>query len=187
MNSLKKKTFSVKAIVALGIGTALFFVLMRYVSVPSPVPNTTFGIQYSVLSLVAALFGPIIAALVGFIGHMFNDMAAGWGIWWSWVIASGFVGLVMGLIMQKMRLDEGVFSKKDIITFNIGQIVAHIVAWIVIAPVLDILIYSEPSNKVFLQGALASVSNIIATGVVGTLLCLAYAKARPQQGSLNKE
>lgn len=185
--NLKKKTFSVKAIVALGIGTALFFVLMRYVSVPSPIPNTTFGIQYSVLALVAALFGPIIAALVGFIGHMLNDMAAGWGVWWSWVIASGFVGLVMGATMNKVRLDEGVFAKKDIIKFNIGQIIAHVIAWLVIAPVLDILIYSEPAEKVFIQGAFASASNIIATGIVGTLLCLAYAKARPQQGSLNRE
>ncbi len=187
MNSLTKKTFSVKAIVALGIGTALFFVLARYVVIPSPLPNTTFGVQYSILALVAALFGPIIGGLVGFIGHMLNDMAAGWGVWWSWVIASGFVGFIMGLFFQKMRLDEGIFSKKDIIVLNAGQLVAHVLAWLLLAPVLDILIYKEPANKVFAQGALSSLSNVIATAIVGTLLCLAYAKSRPQEGSLSKE
>lgn len=44
-----------------------------------------------------------------------------------------------------------------------------------VAPVLDILIYSEPVNKVFAQGAFAAVSNIISTAVVGTILLAAYA------------
>ena len=39
-----------------------------------------------------------------------------------------------------------------IIRFNIGQVVAHLLSWAVIAPVLDILIYGEPANKVFVQG-----------------------------------
>ena len=34
------KKFSVKTIVAIGIGAALFFVLGRFVAIPSPVPNT---------------------------------------------------------------------------------------------------------------------------------------------------
>ena len=33
------KKFSVKSIVAIGIGAALFFVLGRFVAIPSPVPN----------------------------------------------------------------------------------------------------------------------------------------------------
>ena len=187
MNSMMKKSFSVKGVVALGIGTALFFVLMRYASVPSPLPNTTFGIQYSVQALVSVLYGPVIGFLVGLIGHMFNDMAAGWGVWWSWVIASGFFGFVMGFASKNMKLDHGVFSKKDMVVFNVAQLIAHVIAWGGMAPLLDILIYSEPANKVFAQGLLAGVSNIIATGVVGTLLCLAYANAKPKQGSLEKE
>ena len=33
------KNFSVKTIVAIGIGAALFFVLSSYVAIPTPVPN----------------------------------------------------------------------------------------------------------------------------------------------------
>ena len=36
----KMKNNSVKTIVAIGIGAALFFVLGRFVAIPSPVPNT---------------------------------------------------------------------------------------------------------------------------------------------------
>ena len=43
------KKFSVKTIVAIGIGAALFFVLGRFVAIPSPVPNTSISVQYGLL------------------------------------------------------------------------------------------------------------------------------------------
>ena len=47
--------------------------------------------------------------------------------------------------------------------------------------------YAEPANKVFTQGVVAGIINIVTTAVVGTLLCAAYAAAKPKKGSLNKE
>ena len=44
------KKFSVKTIVAIGIGAALFFVLGRFVAIPSPVPNTSISVQYGLLA-----------------------------------------------------------------------------------------------------------------------------------------
>jgi energy-coupling factor transport system substrate-specific component len=73
---------------------------------------------------------------------------------------------------------------KEIIYFNIIQIIGHLIAWVVIAPVLDILIYSEPVNLVFTQGLVAFVSSAVSTGVFGTLLLLAYSKTRTKEGSL---
>ena len=60
-------------------------------------------------------------------------------------------------------------------------------AWGLVAPVLDILIYAEPVEKLFAQGLMAAVANIITTGVVGTLLLLGYAKTVVKRGSLEKE
>ena len=181
------KKFSVKTIVATGIGAALFFVLGRFVAIPSPVPNTNISIQYGVLAFIAAVYGPLAGLLSGLIGHFFIDFSWGWGVWWSWVIASAFFGFVMGLVTRKLTLEDGQFSKRDAIGFNLGQLVAHVLAWAVIAPVLDILIYAEPANKVFIQGLTASGINAVATAVVGTLLMFAYAAAKPKKGSLKKE
>ena len=181
------KKFSVKTIVATGIGAALFFVLGRFVAIPSPVPNTTISIQYGVLAFISAVYGPIAGLLSGLIGHFFIDFSWGWGVWWSWVIASAFFGFVMGLVTRKLTLEDGQFSKRDAIGFNVGQVVAHLLAWAVIAPVLDILIYAEPANKVFVQGLVAGASNIVTTAIVGTLLMFAYAAAKPKKGSLKKE
>lgn len=76
---------------------------------------------------------------------------------------------------------------KEILIFNIAQIVANVIAWIGVAPVLDIAIYAEPVNKVFIQGVVAAIVNIITVAVIGTVLLIAYAKTRTQKGSLEQE
>lgn len=64
-----KSKFTIKSIVAIGIGAALFFVLGRFVSIPTPIPNTTANIQYGVLSVFGIIFGPAVSMIAGFIGH----------------------------------------------------------------------------------------------------------------------
>lgn len=178
------KKLSVKSVVAIGIGAALFFVLGR-ISIPTPVPNTYVSLQYAIQAVFAMLFGPIAGMLIGFIGHTLID-ATTYGPWWSWIIASACVGLIIGLLTMKMDLNEGIEVKK-IIRFNVAQAVAHLLAWGIIAPCLDILIYSEPVEKLFAQGLTAGIANVITTGVVGTLLLIAYAETVVKRGSLNKE
>ena len=188
--NLKNKSLwkiDVKTIVAIGIGAALFFVLGRFVSIPSPVPNTSISIQYGLLAFMAACFGPIAGCLIGFIGHFLIDLSAGWGVWWSWVITSGIFGFLVGLLGNRTRLAWGQFGKKGAINFNIVQALSHLVCWAVVAPVLDILIYAEPANKVFVQGLVAAAANIVTTAIIGTLLCFAWAKAVPDKSSLKKE
>ena len=170
------KNSNSKTFVAVGIGAALFFVLGRFVAIPSPVPNTNISLQYAVLGLLAAMYGPVAGALIGFIGHALIDLSWGGIPWWSWVIASAFTGVVVGLFAKKLNVQEGDFNKRKVATFAIANVVAHAIAWIVVAPVLDILIYAEPAKKVFAQGAFAAVSNIITAVVVGGLLILAYTK-----------
>ena len=136
---------------------------------------------------MAALFGPVAGALIGLIGHALIDFSYGWGIWWSWVIASACFGALIGIVSGRLKLDDGEFPSKDIITFNVFQIIGHIIAWGLIAPILDIVMYAEPANKVFIQGLVGGISNIITTAVIGTILCIAYATSRPKKGSLSKE
>ena len=181
------KKFGVKNIVATGIGAALFFVLGRFVAIPSGVPDTNISIQYGLLAFISAVFGPIAGLLAGLIGHFFIDFSYGWGVWWSWVISSAVFGCIVGFITSKLKIDEGEFGVPGIIRFNVAQVIGHLIAWGCLAPVLDIVIYGEPANKVFVQGLVSAGVNIITTAVVGTLLCVAYAAAIPKKGSLKEE
>lgn len=184
-----KKLFTVttKTIVATGLGAALFMLLFMFVKIPSPVPETQFQTAYGLLGMFAALFGPICGFLMAFIGHALSDAIQYGSPWWSWVIASGITGFVFGFAFKYNKADEGVFKGKDILTFNIIQVIGNVIAWIIIAPVLDIVIYAEPANLVFTQGAVACLMNVVSTGVIGTLLLVAYAATRTKKGSLKKE
>ncbi|MBQ1207478.1 MAG: ECF-type riboflavin transporter substrate-binding protein [Lachnospiraceae bacterium] len=181
------KKFSVKSIVAIGIGAALFFVLGRFVAIPSPVPNVNICVQYGLLAFMAAVYGPVAGALIGFIGHALIDFSYGWGIWWSWVIASGVFGLLVGFAAKALKMDEADMGKKGLIKFNVAQVVCHAICWIVVASVLDILMYSEPVDKVFVQGLFSTIGNAVTTAIVGSLLCVAYAATKTKAGSLTKE
>ncbi len=182
-----KSNNSIKTVVAIGIGAALFFVLGRFVAIPSPVPNTNISLQYAVLALLAVMYGPVAGGLIGFIGHTLIDLSWGGTPWWSWVITSAFVGVIVGLFAKKLNVQEGEFGKGKVALFAIANIAAHVIGWIVVAPVLDILIYAEPANKVFAQGAFAAISNTITAVIVGGLLVLAYTKTIAKKGSLDQE
>lgn len=181
------KNNSIKTVVAVGIGAALFFVLGRFVAIPSPVPNTNISLQYAVLALLAAMYGPVAGGLIGFIGHALIDLSWGGSPWWSWVITSAFVGVVIGLFAKKLNVQEGVFDKTKTAIFAIANVVAHVIGWVVVAPVLDILIYAEPVKKVFAQGVFAAISNSITGVIVGGLLIVAYTKTIAKKGSLDRE
>jgi energy-coupling factor transport system substrate-specific component len=181
-----KKFISVKTVVAIGIGAALLFVLMRFVAVPSGVPNTNLNLGIAILSIFAAIFGPIAGLLIGFIGHTLVDLTWG-GVWWSWVIADALYGLAIGFFWKLFKIEEGGFGIKEAVIFNIVQIGANLLAWVAIAPTLDILIYQEPSDKVYLQGLVAGALNIVVVLILGTLLIFAYTKTRTKAGSLKAE
>ena len=181
------KKFSVKTIVAIGIGAALFFVLGRFVAIPSPVPNTSISVQYGLLALLAAMYGPVAGGLIGFIGHTLIDFSYGWGVWWSWVIASAVFGLLVGLGAKLLKMKETEMGLMGLLKFNIVQIVSHVICWGGVAPVLDILMYNEPLDKLFAQGLVAGTSNAVTTAIVGSLLCIAYAATKTKAGSLTKE
>ena len=76
-DTIMKNNSSIKTVVAVGIGAALFFVLGRFVAIPSPVPNTNISLQYAVLALLATMYGPVAGGLIGFIGHALIDLS--WG------------------------------------------------------------------------------------------------------------
>lgn len=175
-----------KTIVATGLGAAIFMLLFMYVKVPSPIPETSFQTAYGLSAFFAVLFGPIAGALIAFIGHALSDAIQYGAPWWSWVIASGVSGGVFGLAYKRTKVEEGEFKFKDILTFNIIQVIGNAFAWIVVAPVLDIVIYKEAANLVFTQGFIAAIMNSISAGVIGSLLLIAYAATRTKKGSLSK-
>lgn len=183
-----KLKFGIKEVVASGVGIALFVALTE-VQIPLVVvPNTYLQPRMAVMAFLAAVFGPIVGALVGLVGHALGDAMFYGSVWWSWVIPEAVTGIAVGLFAAKFAVKDGEFgNKKNIILFNVVQVIANAVAWIIVAPVLDILVYAEPVNKVFVQGAFAFVGNILIIGILGTLLLVGYSSIGAKSSSLKKE
>ncbi len=182
-----KFKFGIKEVVATGIGTALFVALTE-IQVPLGfIPNTALQPRAALLAFLSAVFGPIVGGIVGIAGHALGDAFFYGSVWWSWVIPEGLFGVAVGLFAAKFAVKEGDFSGKKIVMFNVVQAIANALAWIVLAPLLDIVIYAEPANKVFAQGFFAFLGNFIVVLILGTLLAIGYSKITAKSGSLTKE
>ncbi len=184
---MKKSLFSTKTIVATGLGAALFMVLFMFIKVPSPVPETNLQLAYGVSAFFAAVFGPVCGFLVAFVGHALSDFLLYGSPWWSWVIASGISGLVCGAAYFMIDVEDGKCGTSEIVKFNLIQVVGHAIAWLAVAPILGVVIYGEPMNVEFAQGAIAFAMNAVTTAIVGTVLLVAYAKTKTGKGSLSRD
>jgi len=174
-----KKLITASTLAAIGIGTLLMFVLMRFVAIPSGVPDVNLQFGIAILTVFAAIFGPVVGFLIGFLGHALVDITMG-GIWWAWIISDALYGLAIGLFSKFFLLEDGKFGIKQAVFFNIVQILANLLAWVVIAPLLDILIHEEPAGKVHVQGPVAACLNAAVVLIIGTLLVFGYSKTRTE-------
>ena len=182
-----KSKFGIKEVVAIGIGTALF-VAVTEVQIPLGfIPNTALQPRAALMAFLAAVFGPVVGGIVGLLGHALGDALFYGSVWWSWVFPEAVAGIIIGLFAKKFAIKEGGFAVKEIVLFNIVQVIANAAAWIVAAPLLDIVIYAEPAGKVFAQGAWAFLGNIIIIGILGTLIAVGYSKIGGKSSSLSKE
>lgn len=183
---MSKKIFSIRTMVAVGIGSAIFFVLMRFVALPSGIPNTNLQLAPAILAIFAAIFGPLAGLLIGFIGHTLVDLT--WGsVWWSWVVADAAFGLLIGSFWWVYGLNSGSFNIRRCVLFNLIQIASNVVVWGGIAPSLDVLVYAEPADKVYLQGLLSAGINSAVVLILGSVLAFGYSRSRVKAGSLKAE
>lgn len=177
---------NIKKVTALGIGIALF-VVSSYLFIPTFVPNVTLQPRVAILALFSVLFGPIVGGLMGLIGHALADSLQYGSIWWSWVFASSSLGVFVGLLSLKYNFEDVKFTTKHILVFNILQVVANTITWLLIAPTLDVVIYKEPVEKVYLQGITATIINVVTVGIITTVLLIVYSSRNLAGKELKKE
>lgn len=182
-----KLKFGIKEVVATGVSTALFVALTEIQIPLGFIPNTALQPRAALLVFISAVFGPVVGALTGFIGHALGDALFYGSVWWSWVFPEAVLGILVGLFAKKYAIREGGFGGKQIALFNVVQVLGNAIAWILVAPVLDILIYAEPANKVFAQGFWAFLGNIVIAGVLGSLIAVGYSKIGARSSSLRQE
>ena len=170
---------TVKRIGTIAIGSVLFFLLGRYVTIPSPIPTVNICVQYGLLAFLAVVCGPLTGSMTGLIGHILIDLSGG-QMFWSWILATAAFGGLLGVLANVTRLDPAHRDREMLVHFNLCQVATHVVCWAGIAPVLDILFYNENMDTIFAEGLTAALSNAVTTAIVGSSMLAIYAvlKAR---------
>ena len=122
-----KNKFGIKEVVATGIGTALFIVLTN-VQIPLGfIPNTSLQPRAALLAFFAAVFGPVVGGIMGLAGHAIGDAIFYGSVWWSWVFPDAVFGIAVGLFAKQFAVKEGGFTTKQIVKFNVVQVIGNLV------------------------------------------------------------
>ena len=165
---------TVKRIGTIAAGSVLFFLLGRYVTIPSPIPTVNICVQYGLLAFLAVVCGPLTGSITGLIGHILIDLSGG-QMFWSWILATAAFGGLLGVLANVTRLDPAHRDREMLVHFNLCQVATHVVCWAGIAPVLDILLYNENMDTIFAEGLTAALSNAVTTAIVGSSMLAIYA------------
>lgn len=160
-----KKHIYLMVITALGI--SMFFVIGKFLAIPTPIPNFSLFLQYALLIVFSFYFGPVVGFSIGFLGHFLIDLLSGYGLWFSWIVSSGVFGLLTGLTSLIINKWSNPYKVTRMLLFVLFTIVSGAICWVLIAPLGDLLFYQEPYNVVVLEGTVAFGTNIASALLIG--------------------
>jgi energy-coupling factor transport system substrate-specific component len=179
--------WNTKTIVVMGIGAALFGVLMNYGSIPV-FSNTKLTTAMLVPVIVGSMFGPIPAFITCTIGNTIADLIGGWGFWFDWSIGNGVLGFLVGLLpLYGAKIDEGIFTAQQAVVYAIICILGNALAFGVVTPLLTVAFYGGELNITFMQALTGGLSNILILTVIGIPLLFLLAKRNARNTNLKKE
>lgn len=182
------KKLSVKSVVIIAIGAALYGIGGLPIFGVPIFAETTLKPAMAILAIFAALYGPIVGFLIGFLGHWITDLFAGWGVWMTWVLGSGIVGIVIGLFpkLSRAKIEEGVFATREILIFIVLAFIGNFVGYSISA-FLDYVLYAEPASKVIAQQLIISSTNTVLIAIIGSIVLALIAKRRREGSNLTEE
>lgn len=170
-----------KTILYTVLGIGIMTTLMTLTSITTPIEGVYIQLAYGYLALFAGVAGAIPAAIVGFTGHVLFDLINTDHLWLSWALSTGALGFVFGFAIRRNSLRQGVFSRHDMVRFNVVQAAVNIAIFGLIAPTLDVLFYQRSTTIVFTQGWIVSIINLLTVAVFGTITLKLYANYKLKQ------
>ncbi|MFC5650073.1 ECF transporter S component [Paenibacillus solisilvae] len=96
-------SLSTKNVVVIGIGAVLYG-LLSYATNFIPVGGNSLRPAIVILTLIGALFGPLVGFFAGLIGNIIVDLFSG-QIWINWDVGNGVIGLFAGFAYLLKGLD----------------------------------------------------------------------------------
>ncbi len=176
-----------KTVVGVGIGVALFGVMMNYASI-TVFTNTKLTLAMIVPVIVGGLFGPLPAALAAGLGNVLADLIGGWGFWFDWSLGNALLALIVGsLKLYGADINNGVFTPKQMVIYAVLCVVGNALAFGVVTPILTALLYQGELNITFIQSLSGGISNTAVLVLAGIPILKALAARNARGTNLSKE
>lgn len=180
-------TWNTMTIVTVGVGAALFGVLMNYGGIPI-FTNTSLTTAMIVPVVVGAMYGPVPAAVACGVGNVIADLIGGWGLFPAWSIANAVAGLFVGALpLYGAYITDGKFEIKHMIWYLVCLIVGNALAFGLVAQVFTVIFEGGDLNVSLIQGLYASVGNILIEAVVGIPVIKLLANRYASRSNLTEE
>ena len=180
-------TWNTKTVVGVAIGAALFGVLMIFGSI-KVFTNTNLTTAMLVSVIVGGMFGPLPAFVAAGVGNVIADLIGGWGLWFDWSVGNAVLGLFVGALpLYGAKIEDGVFTVKQMIIYTILCILGNALAFGVVTPIMTALFYGGELTVTFLQSLTGGVSNCAVLIIVGIPLLKAMAARNARNSNLTKE
>lgn len=140
--SLKYKLDNVESFSFL-IGAIIITFTARIAGVVGLSQQVCYVIMEGVVCFFAALFGPIIGSLMGFVGTVCYFVITGTPIVYVDSISFLVLGFFIGQFANRYGIREGKFDLKSALLFYISQIAALLSAFVFVRPILNFLVNKD--------------------------------------------
>ena len=183
----KLGVWTTKSIVTMGLGAALYGVLMVYGAVPI-FTNTNLSFAMIVPVFVGGLFGPLPAMITCGVGNVIADLIGGWGMWFDWSIGNAVMGLFVGMLpLYGADIANGVFKVKHAVIYAILCVVGNMLAFGVVTPIVSTALYGQDLNITLMQAIFATAGNTLVLVVAGIPILVLLSKRAASKMNLKKE
>lgn len=178
--------FNTKTIVTISIAAALYGII-GLAGIPIG-PNVQLRPSIIVLTIFAVYFGPIVGLIAGFLGNMLTDLLAGWGIWWTWELASGIFGFFCGMVylFDTFNIRYGKCNKFHIVFLSITAILGFVAGY-AFAGINDIIVMGEPPRKILVQVGIILITNSLVFLLLALPIVIGFIKTNRRHTNLRVE
>lgn len=183
----KLGVWTTKSIVTMGLGAALYGVLMVYGAVPI-FTNTNLSFAMIVPVFVGALFGPLPAMITCGVGNVIADLIGGWGMWFDWSIGNAVMGFFVGMLpLYGADISNGIFKVKHAVIYAILCVVGNMIAFGVVTPIFSTTLYGQDLNITLMQAIFATAGNTLVLVIAGIPIMILLSKRYASKMNLKKE
>ena len=180
-------TWNTKTVVGVAIGAALFGVLMNFGSI-KVFTNTNLTTAMLVSVIVGGMFGPLPAFVAAGIGNVIADLIGGWGLWFDWSVGNAVLGLFVGALpLYGAKIEDGIFTVKQMIIYTILCILGNAIAFGVVTPIFSTVFYGSELAITLMQSLVGGVSNCAVLIIIGIPLLKIMAARNARNSNLTKE